>query len=384
MTRTYRLNYESAEVMYALFDRAAASQGWRISARVMRDYIEYFGPKTEQLDFLAQEGKVIFTSFTEKIQDGKGQSAFARLRGVVLTATVEVLKQPLETAITLHTQEFEDFHMRQDMHIAISVKDFRAIVTHAETLRGTISAHFSLPTRPLQFSYQNSGVHCEFTLMTTGDYRGAMSTPNPNFISTRASSRQTQIAPAAMLGRDTSEMPPPTRPPPRKPLRAHDEHSPVHAQRKSEHVIGADHNSGSLFVSGEDDDRYWDPPNLEQQAEEEMLGWDASMDAPSASFRPIFRDSVTRLSQQQQNQPPSLTSQEGLEPTQRLSEVSEAIASFFTVANPSSCTVCSTDMSGLSMLSASSRLSVQCLKKARSTAGKDSRDQAANIELVGT
>jgi cell cycle checkpoint control protein RAD9A len=69
MTKTYRLNYEAAEVMHALFDKTAAAQGWRISARVMREYVEYFGPKTEQLDLCASDSKFIFTSFTEKIQD---------------------------------------------------------------------------------------------------------------------------------------------------------------------------------------------------------------------------------------------------------------------------------------------------------------------------
>ena len=73
MTKTYRLTYEPVEVMHALFDRTAATQGWKISARVLREYIEYFGPKTEQLDLLAQEGKAIFTSFTEKVSDGKGK-----------------------------------------------------------------------------------------------------------------------------------------------------------------------------------------------------------------------------------------------------------------------------------------------------------------------
>lgn len=74
MSKSYRLIYEPGQTMHALFDRAAASQGWRIYARTMRDYIEYFGPKTEQLDLLAQDGKAVFTSFTEKIQDGKGMT----------------------------------------------------------------------------------------------------------------------------------------------------------------------------------------------------------------------------------------------------------------------------------------------------------------------
>jgi cell cycle checkpoint control protein RAD9A len=72
MTKTYRLTFEAAEIMHALFDKLSAPQGWRISSRVLREYIEYFGPKTEQLDMLAQDGKAFFTSFTEKIQDGKG------------------------------------------------------------------------------------------------------------------------------------------------------------------------------------------------------------------------------------------------------------------------------------------------------------------------
>ena len=79
MTKTHKLTYESTEVMHALFDRNAAMQGWRISARVLREYIEFFGTKTEQLDLLAQEGKAIFTSFTEKIQDGKGGSIISIL-----------------------------------------------------------------------------------------------------------------------------------------------------------------------------------------------------------------------------------------------------------------------------------------------------------------
>lgn len=76
MTKFYRLTYESVEVMHALFDRTAAKQGWRISSRVLREYIEFFGPKTEQLDLLAQQGKAIFTSFTEKVAVGNGEVAW--------------------------------------------------------------------------------------------------------------------------------------------------------------------------------------------------------------------------------------------------------------------------------------------------------------------
>lgn len=72
VTKTYRLTYESVEVSHALFDKNNAPNGWKISSRILREYIEYFGAKTEQLDLLAKDEKAVFTSFTEKIMDGKG------------------------------------------------------------------------------------------------------------------------------------------------------------------------------------------------------------------------------------------------------------------------------------------------------------------------
>ncbi|KAG9828765.1 Rad9-domain-containing protein, partial [Aureobasidium melanogenum] len=93
VTKTYRLTYESVEVSHALFDKYNAPNGWKISSRILREYIEYFGTKTEQLDLLVKDEKAVFTSFTEKIMDGK-----------------EILKQPLETAISLHIQDFDGFH----------------------------------------------------------------------------------------------------------------------------------------------------------------------------------------------------------------------------------------------------------------------------------
>jgi cell cycle checkpoint control protein RAD9A len=312
MTKTYRLNYEAAEVMHALFDKTAAAQGWRISARVMREYVEYFGPKTEQLDLCASDSKFIFTSFTEKIQDGK-----------------QVLKQPLETVITLHTEDFDDFHMQENVHITIRVKDFKAVVMHAETLHTPITAHFSFPTRPLQFSYQSEGMACSFTLMTIGDYRGASSTPNPNFVSTRSTSRQPSVAPVTLHSRVASEMPPPAQPAsrlrPEKTLSSQSQRKLLRPQDHQLFVPEPEPDEDSLFMPAGDDERTWDPPNFDQdEEEEEMLGWDAMNDIRGSEPHPTFRDSgrAAPHSQQgglqRQDQPHW---EDGLAPTQRLSQV---------------------------------------------------------------
>lgn len=70
--KTYKLTYESIEVMHALFDKKIAKNTWSIPGNVLRDFIEYFGPKTEQLDIYSESGRATFTSYTEKIMEGKG------------------------------------------------------------------------------------------------------------------------------------------------------------------------------------------------------------------------------------------------------------------------------------------------------------------------
>ena len=72
--KTYKLSYESAEVMHALFNKNAAKNTWKISAAALRAFVEYFGAKTEQLDIFTENGRTTFTSYTEKIMSGKGLS----------------------------------------------------------------------------------------------------------------------------------------------------------------------------------------------------------------------------------------------------------------------------------------------------------------------
>lgn len=72
VTKTYRLTYESVEVMRALFNIDASKNVWKINALTLRSFIEYFGNNTEQLDISSEGGRATFTSYTEKVVNGKG------------------------------------------------------------------------------------------------------------------------------------------------------------------------------------------------------------------------------------------------------------------------------------------------------------------------
>lgn len=70
--KTYKLTYESVEVMHALFNKSAAKNTWTIGANTLRSFAEYFGANTEQLDISSEGGRTTFTSYTEKIMNGRG------------------------------------------------------------------------------------------------------------------------------------------------------------------------------------------------------------------------------------------------------------------------------------------------------------------------
>ena len=72
VTKTFKLTYEAADMMQAVFDKRRASNKWKASARMLKEFADHFGNKTEQLDICSEEGQVTFTSYTEKVTQGKG------------------------------------------------------------------------------------------------------------------------------------------------------------------------------------------------------------------------------------------------------------------------------------------------------------------------
>jgi cell cycle checkpoint control protein RAD9A len=58
--------------MHAIFKQDMAKSSWAMSSRLLKGFVDHFGPKTEQLDIFSKDGRATFTSFTEKVVSGKG------------------------------------------------------------------------------------------------------------------------------------------------------------------------------------------------------------------------------------------------------------------------------------------------------------------------
>ena len=189
----------------------------------------------------------------------------------------DILKQPLQTSITIDNLDFDNFKVEEQLHIGISVKDFKAIVTHAETLKTSITALYSFPTRPMQLSYHEHGLQCDFTLMTIGDYRGSSVTPAPAAVR-QMSPTLVERAPSLQPTIKTAVRPKPTTmPPPSQRLSRSFTKEPQsqRMQRPSPPPPKASLDPESLFLPAEeDDDRIWGERNYDD--EQDTLGWDAS------------------------------------------------------------------------------------------------------------
>ncbi|KAI0180558.1 Rad9-domain-containing protein [Hypoxylon sp. FL1284] len=318
ITTKYKLPFDPSPPVRAVFDKEQAKSHWSIPSRTLRQLMDHFGPGIEYLDIHSEDEETVnLTCFTEKVKNGD-----------------EVLKKPLHTSIAVERDEFDEFDVEEDkLHIVINVKDFRAIIFHAGFLGSQISAHYSMPTKPMQLKYDGDGLRCEFLLMTVGD-RGA---PGQKAKKARGAKGPKPPQLEAAASRAASHAPTPAPPPPPPPQSQAPRPDPVPSlrpsisiSRPSQRPPPATFESESLFVA-QDDEHQWDPVNVNEEEDEEnaRVGWDVTGDLVNALFvqtHPSAMNMRSIIANQntQEQRPDDTTASDnppGFEPTQRLSQV---------------------------------------------------------------
>ena len=189
----------------------------------------------------------------------------------------------MQTSVTMDNLDFEDFEVDENVYICIMLKDFKSIVTHAETIHASISAQYSYPNRPLRFTYSVGGMSCEYTLMTSGDHRRTAPSGNARQTTVRSAGQRLR-AQGRTSGQDKEALQfraeseaASMRPPVQPASRTFSSNAPrkQSAQRPSPPPPKASLDPESLFVQQYDDeDRIWGEINLNE--DEETVGWGAS------------------------------------------------------------------------------------------------------------
>ncbi|RDW90758.1 putative DNA repair protein rad9 [Aspergillus mulundensis] len=311
--KSYKLTYESTTVQHAVFDRTLATNEWTIEPIFLKEIAAHFSPSAEQLDIYSENTKVIFTSFTTKITAGK-----------------DTLRQPVHTSVAIDKTDFDNYLADDGVHLAISLKDFKAVIPHAETAGVLITARYTRPCRPLQLAYDFDGIRTEFTLMTTGEAGpedlpsssrpvrelSARQTPAPRTVPVRAPSRASNSNGTSASTRQTA----PPRGRPIRPLTGTSTRGTQQStQATAETQPAPSMKFDSLFVPA-DDDRQWDVAEEDEAEAEDMLGWDATADPGNPeSFGPTLRDIEPNVGND--NQMDLGGDETGIPPTQRMSQL---------------------------------------------------------------
>lgn len=194
--------------------------------------------------------------------------------------------------------EFDGVEVQDKLHIIISVKDFRAILQHAQMTSGALATSYSNPGRPMKLCYSTDGVLCEFILMTVGE-KDALTQKHKN---PRASAARTPAPPldaASHRGSSAANAnqpdPPASKPPPQQKTPIRPRHH-IFEMRPSPMPPPGTARSESLFVEQNEDDEQWEPVNPDEEEEEETgrLEWNASSEPVLSLSCPRPRPSLTR------------------------------------------------------------------------------------------
>lgn len=256
--------------------------------------MEHFGPGIDLLDINTDgENVVNFTCFTEKQVSVNNEGKFASYADISIKSGPDkasaVLKKPLHTSIAVEMDEFDDIEVADKLHIIISVRDFRAILQHANWTSGDLNAAYSRPGRPMKISYGRDDIVCEFVLMTVDEKSTTVQKKGQSKAATKASRPSLNAAPNTSAVEANNDSRQPTPAPPREQQEQQARMPPPArrstAPRSSQFDIRAPLvqpqstlKSESLFLPQPDDEEMWAPvnPDDDEEGEHPRLEWDAS------------------------------------------------------------------------------------------------------------
>ncbi|ROW17741.1 hypothetical protein VPNG_00682 [Cytospora leucostoma] len=306
ITATHRLSFEAKAPVHAKFDKEEAIHHWTINPRTLRSLMEHFGPGIDLLDINTDGDNVVnFTCFTEK------------------------QASPLHTSIAVEMDEFDNIEVAEKLHIIISVRDFRAILQHANWTSSELNAAYSTPGRPMKIAYNGDGIICDFVLMTVDEKGTAAQKKGQNKAATKASRPALNAAPNTPAAEANDHV---RQPNPSKEQQAQQASMPPPARRSvaprsSQFDIRAPFaqppstlKSDSLFLPQPDEDEQWEPvnPDEDEEGENPRLEWGASNETNPSTMRMSnhFNTTGSNSLHDAETDMPSF-----LEPTQRVSDV---------------------------------------------------------------
>ncbi|XP_066199616.1 cell cycle checkpoint control protein RAD9A isoform X2 [Saccopteryx leptura] len=148
--KTHNLSFQDCESLQAVFDPAACAHVLRAPARVLGEAVLPFPPALAEVTLGIGRGRrVILRSYQEEEAD----------------STVKAMV----TEMSIGEEDFQQLQAQEGVAITFCLKEFRGLLSFAESASLSLSIHFDAPGRPAIFAIKDSLLDGHFVLATLSE-----------------------------------------------------------------------------------------------------------------------------------------------------------------------------------------------------------------------
>ncbi|XP_075401403.1 cell cycle checkpoint control protein RAD9A isoform X2 [Tenrec ecaudatus] len=151
--KIHNLSFQDCESLQAVFDPASCSHVLRAPARVLGEAVLPFPPALAEVTLGVVRGpRVILRSYLEEEE-----------------AVADGALRPMVTEMSLREEDFQELQAQEGVAITFCLKEFRGLLSFAESTNLSLSIHFDVPGRPAIFTVEDSLLDGHFVLATLSE-----------------------------------------------------------------------------------------------------------------------------------------------------------------------------------------------------------------------
>ncbi|XP_065259972.1 cell cycle checkpoint control protein RAD9A [Emys orbicularis] len=149
VTKTHNLSFQECELLQAVFDKELCANMLRAPARVLVDAVVHFPVTLAEVTLgVSPAGKVSFRNYLDEETEPS---------------------RTMVTELCLSEDEFQDVQVQQQSHVTFCLKEFRGLLSFAESSNLPLNIHFDSPGRPAIFTLSDPLLEVHLVLATLSD-----------------------------------------------------------------------------------------------------------------------------------------------------------------------------------------------------------------------
>ncbi|KAG6922622.1 RAD9 checkpoint clamp component A [Chelydra serpentina] len=149
VTKTHNLSFQECELLQAVFNKELCTNTLRAPARVLVDAVVHFPVMLAEVTLgVSPAGKVSFRNYLDEDTEPN---------------------RTMVTELCLSEDEFQDVQVQQQSHVTFCLKEFRGLLSFAESSNLLLNIHFDSPGRPAIFTLSDPLLEVHLVLATLSD-----------------------------------------------------------------------------------------------------------------------------------------------------------------------------------------------------------------------